>query len=83
MLDGVKADIDHAGTETGLAIAEIIFPESPERRIETETFDLRPLLYETPSPLSQRQRIALAKILRRHDFQTRRFQGVAQERLRR
>ena len=83
MLDAVKADIDHARAETSLAIAEVIFPEPPERRIETEPFDLRPFVEETPSPISQGQRIALAKILRRDDFQIGLFQGVAQEPLRR
>ena len=59
--------------EPGLAVAEVVFPKPPERRVEAEPFALRPFLDETPSPLPQRQRIALAEILRCDDLQIRSF----------
>ena len=73
MLNGIKADIDHARSEACLAVAEVIFRKPAERRVEAEPFDLRPPLEETPSLLPQRQRVAPAEILRCDDLQIRPF----------
>ena len=57
----IQADIDRASAETAFAIAEVIVPQAPERRIEAERFDLIPVFMEAATPLDQRAGIAVAK----------------------
>lgn len=55
------AHIDGSNGETGLAIAEVIFPHAPKRIIKAALRNLRPCRAETVTPLRQRAGVIQAK----------------------
>ena len=76
MGERIEADVDRARAKPAFAIAEVELPQALEGFLKAHLLDLGPRGEKAAPPFAQRQRVAVAEIVRREQAKPMRLRGL-------